>query len=84
VTAHIDFMLFNVMTRRLLPSRRTASDISLVELQAANLGEGEDEGNLAYILGWHDAPETLWVNRDGEVTPLPDDGRVPPEHLPPY
>ena len=69
MTEHIDFQLFNVITRRLKPSHRWASTIELVEQQARDLGEGEDEGNLGWVLGHWDA-ETHYVNEDGEVVPF--------------
>lgn len=60
-------MLFNVETRRLLPNRRMTSTYELAELQAATCGEGDDAGNLAVVIGWHDDADALWVNRDGLV-----------------
>lgn len=81
---HIEFHLFNVNTRRLLPSHRVCSSIEVVERQADNLGDGEDEGNLSWVLGHYKNPDLLYVDRNGQVRRIPRDGVVPPADLPPY
>lgn len=68
-SGHIKFQLFNVLTRRLLPSHRQASTIAAVDRQAGSLGEGEDGGNLGWVFGHHDH-STHYVNDDGEVVPF--------------
>lgn len=80
----IQFMLFNVKTRRLLASHREASTIHQVERQADTLGEGEDRGNLSYVFGHWNA-DTHYVNGNGEVRyiggrrPAPELAQDPPE-----
>lgn len=60
MTAHVDFQLFNVVTRRLQRSHRTAGNISLAELQCSA------DPDLGYVLGHWDAA-TSYVDADGNV-----------------
>lgn len=75
----IQFMLFNVETRRLLPSKRWVSKIEDAENQTL-IGEGDDEGKLSLVLGWHDDADSLWVDYDGNV--VSRDDNAPPLVIP--
>lgn len=76
----IDFMLFDVTTRRLRKGLRSATTMAVVELQ-----QGLDpDGNLSWVLGHYDNPQDLYVDRNGEVRKLPNSGIVPAPDLPPY
>jgi len=68
----IEFMLFDVRTRRLLPSHRTASTIQSVERQAANLGEGDQVGNLGWVFGHYDSAAYI-VDENGEPQPIAEE-----------
>jgi hypothetical protein len=65
--APVRFMLYNVVTRRLLPQRWTADSVLRAEFQAENAGEGDDAGNLDYVLGWYFEADHLWVDWEGRV-----------------
>lgn len=60
MTEHIDFQLFNVVTRRLQRSHKTVSTMALVELQCSV------DPDLDYVLGHWDAA-TSYVDADGNV-----------------
>lgn len=65
----IEFMLFDVNTRRLLEGRKSASTIHVVELQC------HADPNLGWVFGHWDAA-THYVDENGEVreseAPLPE------------
>lgn len=69
MTDHVDFQLFNVVTRRLQRSHRTAGNIELAELQCSA------DPELSYVLGhWNAA--TSYVDADGNVVARTPEARA--------